>query len=1636
MRVERNREASTAWHLYRRALTSHDELAGEIAVGLRVGEPAALAPAPSGETPPAPTSTPHPAPLLSALDGETSVPFHLFFPTRIPSGLPFLLHGYFEVDAARTGFYRGSAERNTEILAALARLTADALADAAAAATVDLVSLVDRVAAAPDPADPLARAFRAQVLSHLDDVAWVPLAPAEGAPERARPGDVLAAAPDLNRGIGDVFGPAYVHRTLALGVPDPRLGDEAMALVAGRRAQENPFDLWDALARLCRPGEEEVWPESEADRGFLALLDLLDALEVEDRRRTHELLRSLRGDPAARLLPVVAPGGGRALLPVPDPGEGQAGNRSRLVMARVRGTGGDADPLVPPDPLDVDFLPDGLLASEQDIDRAKALGVRPFTVDNVLDRLNGIDATSVDGPALLGFLWRLLVRERLSAFGTHRCADRASTFDPAHWMWCRPGRAREDDTARLRQQRERYLADVPVPCRDGRWRPAGQVAFGEDWARWIEAGELGILTASHRDRIDAYRAIEAVCPGDHTLLASPAVLAEVLGDAAFDPAGYVASDAGGADVEESTTAIDTETERPTRRQAERHAFLLRLGVAEVPPLEAWESRDPGQPAFPWDGLLRARQDERGRPEGRWAFGVEDWSGQQHHNVRLGEDFRLRWDLDAMAERNPTALVTALRLGAPLYQPRLHAAVFCTGCSDAGSQHRAWRDSRSTDGYPSWLSLQLERARWVPATVDGVADSRRFRPREAWWHPNPPAGAGLRQSPWRLLPICGPTVGVSDELRRLAGLRALDEADVDDLAGLLANLRRDLEGGTLAADPTTSGSARQALVGIHRLVYDRLADLAPEEESGVAALLDQVGVLCELGDRLVHRPVSEARHDDGTYASYVKRFLGVVPLAVIARERTATAKRLGIPELEIHVTRRNPEDPGRDVTAEVRAFLGDRLPELLGIVVHHSLGTQTLEVTSTQFDERARRLKDLTVRQLSDLVITATVDGTGHSVTFGDGPDQDLYLEGATSPTPVLYHDLQGPGWEDRLRRRLAPHLAAILENPAYHHTFALFLQADSDAEREEFLLELGISGDEVDAIASRVGAVTEHERARNRRWFLAVGAVRAGDGPDPDDLPSLDPDAVTAWLEARGFTAALTRRLVEAGGGERVRRDTGDAPLRWLQDDGVDLADLHQCLDGLGDAGLVLTVARQRLTRWMDTHGRRVAVVLERAGHHAEAAKEMVRGVRPEQETAFALDPSMVDLLAPVIGLLADAGRVTEAAALAERPEAELARLAGVAGVPELDAAVLVLYDAEEQARVLRERAARWRRELRLLAVLQLTGEAETRAGIRAHADHVDERLPAHPASPSVLAEPAGELLGGLVHLEALLASELVDHLGAAPPEPAALREAATLDGLDVSRLDRIVQVLDAPARARGNELRQRVAQLVEADVRPSQPPELGPVPEPAPRPVTDPNDPKVVAPHKVDPSHDQRKRKLGDEGEQWALAAVLEPLLALDVTARSAAIDDLVELLGEFEGSPVDRALAHAVTARAADLDPEELADELAGLLHVAQHSDAFGFDLLGWFPPDADGRHPVGAVCLEVKSSGGDTFHLSSGEWRTAERFRGTSHYAVLVVKRAKSGGPPVAMDLLTDPVTLVEHHQLHRDVDGYVLRYSTTT
>jgi hypothetical protein len=147
--------------------------------------------------------------------------------------------------------------------------------------------------------------------------------------------------------------------------------------------------------------------------------------------------------------------------------------------------------------------------------------------------------------------------------------------------------------------------------------------------------------------------------------------------------------------------------------------------------------------------------------------------------------------------------------------------------------------------------------------------------------------------------------------------------------------------------------------------------------------------------------------------------------------------------------------------------------------------------------------------------------------------------------------------------------------------------------------------------------------------------------------------------------------------------------------------------------------------------------------------------------------------------------------------------------------------------------------------------------------------------------------------------------------------------------------------------------------------------------------------------------------------------------------------LLSTFTGDSVEAALAHSLSARSAELDEDELVDELTGLLHLSEYSDAFGFDILGWLPPGQGLPHQ--AMCLEVKSSSDEGFLLSRAEWARATSFHDAhkgDRYAVLVVRRAKRGGVPSGMDLLADPVALVDAGTLRQEVDGYKLAYRSAT
>ena len=206
--VSRDDEVSTRWLLFRRKLPDLEDLAGEVLVGARLGEEPGR-------------------PMVAPADGEPSAPFYLFFPTKIRSGLPFLLHGYFEVNAARTDFYEGATERNEPILDELAQLVRAAVEDMASTGDAGLASLADLLGEAQDPEDELARKFRDSTLDLLDEVAWVPLEGDSPDGDFGKPTEILADDDaDVVEKLRATFPAAYVreqHRPRRPGEGDRRV---------------------------------------------------------------------------------------------------------------------------------------------------------------------------------------------------------------------------------------------------------------------------------------------------------------------------------------------------------------------------------------------------------------------------------------------------------------------------------------------------------------------------------------------------------------------------------------------------------------------------------------------------------------------------------------------------------------------------------------------------------------------------------------------------------------------------------------------------------------------------------------------------------------------------------------------------------------------------------------------------------------------------------------------------------------------------------------------------------------------------------------------------------------------------------------------------------------------------------------------------------------------------------------------------------------------------------------------------------------------------------------------------------------------------------------------------------------------
>jgi hypothetical protein len=322
---------------------------------------------------------------------------------------------------------------------------------------------------------------------------------------------------------------------------------------------------------------------------------------------------------------------------------------------------------------------------------------------------------------------------------------------------------------------------------------------------------------------------------------------------------------------------------------------------------------------------------------------------------------------------------------------------------------------------------------------------------------------------------------------------------------------------------------------------------------------------------------------------------------------------------------------------------------------------------------------------------------------------------------------------------------------------------------------------------------------------------------------------------------------------------------------------------------------------------------------------------------------------------------------------------------------------------------------------------ARTRPGdagqlIRAEAAAVDSALPGSPEDPTEIAKNMGSVLAQNEPLAELLSGIISNDRTLSEPTTASLRDDIG-PFLDLGHFDLVVSVLQ-----RG---RRQLVDQVRNDIEEVQQRCLAPLPFSAAQPTAHRGSSGSANKTTVRRrrAHDQKVRdRLGVKGERVALAAVLEALFGLPREAQDRVIDELVVMLENIAtGDIVDGLVASARAAQSA-WDDDDRIEALVGFLHVAQVSDDFGFDLLGYLAPFT-GTEPR-PLFLEVKNSANRRFIASAAEWRRAEQ-QG-DRYSFLVVVRDPKSESPLALELVPDPSELFRRGQISLEEDSWWIGY----
>ena len=1587
--VERDGQTSSKWWLFERSLPGFTGLEGDLAVAIRLVEDE------QGRLTPA-------APQDAAREGSNADCFHLFFPTKIPTHLPFLFHAYFEVDAGRKSFAEDRSSENGLRLAGLRSLTVDMvrqLVRAAQEGSVELLGLSSLFAATEGtPDDVLAREFRAGLLEDLDLERWV----VTGAEELAfaTPGDLLIDdRGELPRLLPVAFPPSYVHARIGREYPkttDPAgLTFLAQRNSTARKAGGEGLD-GGTLLELLHPGSDVLWGEN-ADGGFRALLEVLDVTKRDPD--VASVLEGLRTDTNAMVVPVVGESSTRRLR---APGQRQTdteadgGDALGAILARVSASG--EVPLTPPRSLGLDFVADGLLDAERLAGLGAKLGIRPYQTEVIIDALAARPDEPGDAGDILRFVWRLLLGER-GRYSLVNVLRSATTFDPGRWFWSKADGNRLDaDREELR--RARALANLLIPAADGSWRPATALAFGDEWADWLDLGadRLGSVATV---RAAAYRDLETIAPGPESLVAGPSVLATELQ--------LLDEDIGWA---ESEMAPELPTDATERHVFLLHALLLRLGVWEAPPIRGYVNyrypRPDQEP--PWADRPEWRKLKRAHESAE-----TDFARFGHKKVYVAEDFALAWPANASE-----TYVRALSRGASAYRAYRRAELFCPTCSSGGHSHSKRYSSDGETRLGSLLQWQLSHEPWVPTKAWG-SSPRATLPSDAWFEDDLPDDAHMQQSWLRFLPIA--TAALTPDLANLAGVRRMKDADAPRIERLLQTLRERFEAGEVDAERRAGSFESQAFVGLHWRLYEQLAVRDP---AAGQAVLDRVGVLAVLGRTLTYRPRTQCRQDDGTFSAFRRYFQGQLPFAVLTREQGPIADTLGIERFRVAIERLEggAETP---VTGAVRAFVHDRAAAFLALQVFHPIGARALQIDGREFPLRAERLRRLEVVRVDDLVLSLTVVGSDLVKEIGAGRAEDMYLDTENTPA-ILYHDIPGAHWEDRFRQLAGSHLATLLDNPAYASTFQLLLQAESDGDVEIFLEEQSVSADDVELIRSQIEAASGVIRAEELRWWSVLLPLLGAEVPKTSDGEAFRREILARLQSATGDSTVpdIARRLFLAGGAEGSRRDgSPEGPLATLEAHGVDLEAFHKLLVESGDRGLMIRVAADRLSEWRKANGREVSAILATRGTDVQAARSIPDAWTTPTELDFRIDSTPSQYLAPVIadlrlvGLDPDPDRLVGASA-----SEYLASLAGETD-DQLSAVWHGLFDEEERSRLQRQRAATWKRALRPVLVAARTRLGDAGQLIRAEAAAVDSALPASPEDPTEIAMSLGSVLAQNEPLAGLLSGIIANDRTLSEPTTASLRDDVG-PFLDLGHFDLVVRVLQKGRRQLVDQVREDIEEVEQRC--------LSPLPFSAAQPPTHrrssgPADKTTIRRRRA---HDQKVRdRLGARGERVALAAVLEALFRLSREEQDRVIDELVVMLENIATSDiVDSLVASARTAQLAS-DDDDRVEALVGFLHVAQVSDDFGFDLLGYLAPFT-GTEPR-PLFLEVKNSANRSFIASAAEWRRAEQ-QGDG-YSFLVVLRDPKSESPLALELVPDPSELFKRGQISLEEESWGVGYVPT-